>query len=57
MNLEGKGDMIQSTITWLDKNGTSLFTSLEYAAASRVKNYQILCFFLSMTYMMQWFIF
>lgn len=53
MNLEGKGDMIQSTITLLDKNGTSLFTSLEYAAASRAKNYQILCFFLSMTYMMQ----
>lgn len=37
MNLEGRRDAIQSTITLFDKNGPSLFTSLEYAAASRVK--------------------
>jgi len=43
MNLEGREDTIQSTITLLDKNNTSLFTSLEYAAASRVKkNYIVL---------------
>lgn len=54
MNLGGRRDTIQSTITLLDKNGTTLFTSLEYAAASRVKKYKILCFFLSsMTYKMQ----
>ena len=36
MNLEGRGDTIQSTIMLFDKNDTSLFTSLAYAAALRM---------------------